>query len=193
MSSKKDYPPVIAFVETVEKLFPENGSMLEIGVWKGETTSSYSTIVKNRGGKLYLIDWFMGNTEYQSKNPHGYNSQPTSFVRECLESNIKDVGCEDITTIIEGDSTKVIDQIEDNSLDLIFVDGGHTYDIAIQDLRNSYKKIKVGGVIAGHDYNQAPVRKAVDKFAEEVSLTYDVVQDPKGQKQPIYVFKPKEV
>lgn len=44
---------------------------------------------------------------------------------------------------------------EDNSLDFIFIDATHTYDSIKNDYNKWSTKVKVGGVISGHDFHPA--------------------------------------
>jgi len=43
-----------------------------------------------------------------------------------------------------------LNDIEDN-VDLIFIDGDHTYPTCLEDFKLAWKKIRVGGVIILHD------------------------------------------
>lgn len=45
-----------------------------------------------------------------------------------------------------------IDKIKDNSMDLIFIDGNHTYKYVLQDLENYAPKLKSDGVLCGDDF-----------------------------------------
>lgn len=47
---------------------------------------------------------------------------------------------------------QVIDKFQDGFFDFIYIDGDHSYKGAKSDLINFYPKVRVGGVIAGHDY-----------------------------------------
>jgi predicted O-methyltransferase YrrM len=51
--------------------------------------------------------------------------------------------------------------IPDNSLDFIFIDGDHTTDAVLQDIRDYYPKLKDTGIMLGHDYSWDTVRLAV--------------------------------
>ena len=63
-------------------------------------------------------------------------------------------------------SDNVFDKFEDESIDMLFIDGLHTYEQVLKDCHNYYSKVKTGGVFAGHDYNVIPgVNKAVKEFA----------------------------
>jgi hypothetical protein len=41
---------------------------------------------------------------------------------------------------------------EDETFDFIYIDADHTYDAVTEDLEAWYPKLKVGGVLGGHDY-----------------------------------------
>jgi len=66
-------------------------------------------------------------------------------------------------------SDDAVEDFEDNSFDMIFIDGLHTYEQVKIDCENYYSKVKDGGVFAGHDFNVIPgVNKAVKEFAAKV-------------------------
>lgn len=43
--------------------------------------------------------------------------------------------------------------IPDNSLDFIYIDGNHSYDAVMSDLKLYAPKLKLGGIIGGHDFD----------------------------------------
>ena len=44
-------------------------------------------------------------------------------------------------------------EIEDNSLDMVYIDADHTYEGVKTDIESWYPKIRDGGMICGHDYS----------------------------------------
>ena len=67
--------------------------------------------------------------------------------------------------LIHGDCLEKLKKIPDNSIDLVFCDlpYGQTsckWDCKI-DLKNWYKKLKNGGIFAGHDFNINFVKQTV--------------------------------
>ena len=61
--------------------------------------------------------------------------------------------------------------IEDNSVDIIFIDGNHTYEAVKNDINYYWKKIKENGTLCGDDYDEFEgVRIAVHEFAKENNL-----------------------
>ena len=47
---------------------------------------------------------------------------------------------------------ETIDSIEDESIDLIFIDGNHSYKYVLEDLENYAPKLKKNGVLCGDDF-----------------------------------------
>jgi len=60
-----------------------------------------------------------------------------------------------------GDSTTFDFSAFENSIDLFFVDGFHTYANAIVDTRAAWRCLKPGGLIVWHDYPWPDVQRAV--------------------------------
>ena len=52
------------------------------------------------------------------------------------------------------------DYIQDESINLLFVDGSHVYEQVKKDFINYYPKLRKGGILLGHDYPQEGVKKA---------------------------------
>ncbi|MEM6258897.1 MAG: glycosyltransferase [Planctomycetota bacterium] len=68
-------------------------------------------------------------------------------------------------------SKQAADRIEDGSLDFIYLDGDQSFDSVTADLGAWFEKVRVGGVIAGHDYEnpeEPGVQQAVDGFFQRL-------------------------
>ena len=64
-------------------------------------------------------------------------------------------------------SEHAVQLFENNSFDVIYIDGLHTYEGVKKDIEMWLPKIKTGGYICGHDYESkhfSGVKKAVDEF-----------------------------
>ncbi len=68
------------------------------------------------------------------------------------------------------------------SLDFVFIDADHSYEGCSADILAWHSKIRGGGLLAGHDYH-APdypswgVKRAVDEYARDHSLTVELGDD----------------
>ena len=88
--------------------------------------------------------------------------------------------------IIRKESLEIINEINDNSIDFIYLDGNHAYKYVKQELRQFWKKIKKGGYLAGHDYLnmntyelKIGVKKAVDEFVKDYKLKLQTTNEEK--------------
>ena len=55
-------------------------------------------------------------------------------------------------------------------MDLIFIDGGHTYSIVKNDTQKSFEMIKKNGIILWHDYVPGKTSsKDIVKYLNEIS------------------------
>lgn len=56
------------------------------------------------------------------------------------------------------DSLEAAQHIEDESLDFIFIDANHKYEFVINNAKVWTPKVKIGGIISGHDYGYGKKR-----------------------------------
>ena len=78
--------------------------------------------------------------------------------------------------VLRKGSLEAVNEIEDNSLDFIYIDGNHNGDNPKNDISAWYKKMKPGGFMCGHDYKgYDSVRKAVDEFCNSHEFKLNLV------------------
>ena len=60
----------------------------------------------------------------------------------------------------------------DGFFDYVYIDATHSYESVKQDVNIWYPKVRVGGILAGHDYGggHLGVNQAVDEFANQNHL-----------------------
>lgn len=65
--------------------------------------------------------------------------------------------------ILWATSHEAAKQVEDESLDWIFIDANHTFPYVVEDVNDWVPKVRPGGLIAGHDFSLhlAEVEQAV--------------------------------
>lgn len=75
--------------------------------------------------------------------------------------------------LIKSKSDMAKDEIENNSIDLLFIDGDHSYEQCKRDIENYWPKLKKGGVLLGHDYRKTTpgVIRAVNEIFAETAVT----------------------
>lgn len=150
---------------------PREAKMVEVGCLSGASTCYLANEAKARERRIQII----GVDQGIGVNPKGLKEDFTDTPG--LLENIRRCGCEDIVTVIAGESTKVAGFFPDNSLDFLFLDAGHESDDVRSDLQAWVRKVKPGGIVAGHDYQDCghpAVAKEVDAFfqVEPLSLAW---------------------
>ena len=84
---------------------------------------------------------------------------------------VKDSNCK----LIRKTSQEAVKDFADNSLDFVYIDANHSFGHVAMDLMIWHDKVKVGGIISGHDYHtdiegHKPYlkhsREAIDAFAK---------------------------
>ena len=67
-------------------------------------------------------------------------------------------------TLVKSMAMDYVHEVPDESLDFVYIDGNHEFDWVMEDLINWSKKVRVGGIVGGHDFyvfNHAGVIEAV--------------------------------
>lgn len=139
-----------------------NNIFVEIGAWKGKSAVYMAEEIKkhNKQIKFFTIDSFNGEGGDYDEDFDVKNQTVLSTYYKNIEP-LKNY----ITTIVS-DSKDAYNHFDDHSIDFLFIDGDHRYEGIKRDLQLWFPKIKYGGIIAGHDYNEPTcgVKQAVDEF-----------------------------
>ena len=69
---------------------------------------------------------------------------------------------------IQGDSSRVAHQCP--QVDLVFIDGDHSYQGCKKDILAYQSKVKSNGVFSGHDYDFVGVNKAVNELVDLIDV-----------------------
>jgi hypothetical protein len=89
------------------------------------------------------------------------------YVLPCYEKLKETFG--DRINIIIGNSVETLKNI-DETYDLIHIDGGHSTDVAENDIINSYRLSRNGTIIIMNDYNFANLHPLWDKYCNDYNL-----------------------
>lgn len=150
----------------------DGSHFVEIGTWKGKSTSFMGVEIANSGKKIKFdcIDTFKGSVEHQY-DPSIVNG--TLF--DEFKQNTKPI--EPYINPIVSDSVEAAKNYEDGSVDFIFLDGDHSYEGLCKDLEAWLPKLKPGGVIAGDDINNKDfpdVAKSILNFITDFDIDNQV-------------------
>lgn len=114
----------------------------EVGVYKGEFTEKFC----QAGLKMYAIDpWraFKGQGRTQQRQ------ERQDFIYGHASRLLAPYDC----TLIRKTSMEALEDFADESLDFVYLDGDHSFLPVAEDIFHWEKKVRKGGVVAGHDYD----------------------------------------
>jgi hypothetical protein len=157
-----EWLPVKGLIPYIRRLGPSTVG-IEIGVARAE--SSYAILENcNNVARLFGIDSY---TPYQDWN--GFIDQEhNDKTMEIALENMKEFGYR--WELIRKTSDEAYSDgtfIEDYQVNFVYIDGDHSYEGAKKDMTNYYNMVQPGGIFAGHDYNLATVRRALEEFRSE--------------------------
>jgi len=114
----------------------------EIGVWRGQ--NAQRMFMAMPGLQLVGVDPYLNHQYVRKARSHGVMEKAHKMALSRLKgANI---------TWINKRSEIAAEEVADESLDFVYIDAEHTYDSAMLDIILWNRKVKSGGIIAGHDY-----------------------------------------
>jgi cephalosporin hydroxylase len=126
---------------------PERHLVVEIGCQLGRSSSVIAQVAADRNLRTVYIDPYIENPEYLSQWVAMMEKAASEFAFLRMKS---------------ADAAKHV-----STVDLLFVDGDHSYDAVLADLTAYCPKIRYDGFLVCHDYNRASlpdVKRAVDEY-----------------------------
>lgn len=145
----------------------ENPIGAEIGVFAGDLSGR---LLERKDLTLYLVDsWSAQHSEaYKASGDFhaGLTQDKQERFYDMTRHTVKFAG--ERAKIIRDDSQRAAQTIADASLDFVFIDADHSYEGCKGDIEAWLPKIRKGGFISGHDYENPEfpawgVKKAVEE------------------------------
>jgi hypothetical protein len=145
----KDYLDLRVFPTRIDMLsvVPTHGVYAEIGVFKGEFSDVLCKVLQPR--QLVLIDLFSGFTNSGDQDGNNMEIVNIGDVYRRLVAVSKKFPA---LNVMKGDSSTILRSFPDNTFDMIYIDGDHSYEGVKKDLDVAMMKVKPGGWIMGHDF-----------------------------------------
>ena len=159
--------------EIVKKM-PDEFTFMEIGVFRGQILAIVSLLAERHGKKVRRI----GITPLDTSDGHWESDYEADIIRLHDVFNIKDD-----YELIRLDSTNpnAIKLASQNPPDVLYIDGGHTYEVVKSDLTHYLPILKVGGTLVIDDCNNAiPMPWGYFQGIQSVSLAVDEVLPREG-------------
>ena len=156
----------------------------EIGVERG--IFSKRICKANPQLKLYSIDAWQFVKGYRDHVPQ---ERLDGFEKETRE-RLKSFNCE----VIKGFSMDVVGKFDDESLDFVYIDAAHDYKSVKDDISEWDKKVRKGGIVAGHDYlsklhgTDYGVKRAVDEWVKKNKIMHLFILQENLKKSPSWFY-----
>ena len=157
--------------DNLTQLFAELG--FKVGAEIGTERGYYAKVLcrANPELKLYCIDAWIAYPDFRE---HVTQSKIDEIYRDAQE-RLSPFNCK----LMKSFSADAVGKFDDKSLDFVYIDSNHKYEYIIQDLTLWSKKVKPGGIVAGHDYiiprNNPKMKygivEAVNEYTESHNIT----------------------
>lgn len=155
------------FLKDMVKLLPDKCEVVEIGSWTGGSSEVLAKALVGKGG-LTCVDLWDYHEGHCHPSLHKMALKLGGDIFSLFKDRVKGYN----VISIKGRSDDVSDGFEDDSLDMVFLDGDHSYEGVKSDIEHWLPKIKQGGVMCGHDYGREEygVTEAVNEKFTVVEL-----------------------
>ena len=121
---------------TFLNVLPKGAIVAEVGVAQGNYSEKILSVTQPK--ELHLIDAWT-QTQYEG-------------LRESVENRFKSEIKGGRVFMHQGFSTNELEMFDDKYFDWVYIDTDHAYNTTAKELDLCRRKVKVGGIIAGHDY-----------------------------------------
>lgn len=145
-------------------VIPAGGKFVEVGSFLGRSTAAFAEFARKAGKtiNLHAVDTFQGAPANELHaailSAHGGN------LEKMFRANMAACGLNGELTVHPKPSVEAAQEFADGELDAVFIDADHREEFVTADLQAWFGKVKRGGIICGHDYDEEGVAAAVEKF-----------------------------
>ncbi len=135
--------------------------VVEVGVLAGEYTDIYVPQL-GPGYELWLVDMW----ESEGNDPY-YADTHTGLVEKGYEQVRNNYGKADNIHLVKAFTPQAAERFDDGFFDWIYIDANHRYEPVCQDILAWWPKVKLGGVLSGHDFIRP------DEYPEDFDVPYE--------------------
>jgi len=156
-----------------------NGIIVEIGVYGGASLLGVIESCQQTNSHIYGVDpWekiSSANGMPLVARKRKIYRRKIKKIRLNLEHIIQCEGYDKNVTLVHDFSKNVAPTFKNGSVDVVFIDGDHSYDSVYEDLSLWLPKVKRGGTIWGDDFGWRSVQLAVHNFCANNNIKYQRV------------------
>lgn len=140
-----------------------NGVVVELGVFAGRSTAVMAPICQRNSSQYYAIDNFCGGGDPPDR---ATRHQQERDIRILFNANMTEMQLSSFIDVHKLDSAESASIFQDKTVDFCFIDADHTAIAVQKDIDAWWPKIRINGILGGHDYPSPPLQKVVRRFAE---------------------------
>lgn len=153
----------------------DGARIVEVGSWQGKSIIYLANQFKAFGKRAHMhcVDTFDGGTDEVLKARIEQMGGSTELFKR-FSDNIHNAGVHYMITPHVETSVEASKKFKDESVDVVFLDADHSYEAVKADLEAWYPKIKLGGLMAGHDFvfenevsRNGVIRACLEFFADK--------------------------
>jgi predicted O-methyltransferase YrrM len=119
----------------------------EVGTFYGANVISVAeTYAKHPDSKIVAIDPWTDYSDY----PEYIGKQESIY--DLFMQNLRDCSLNERITVKRGFSNTILPTLEDDSYDIIYIDGNHEPEYVLEDAVLAFRKLKINGFLIFDDY-----------------------------------------
>jgi predicted O-methyltransferase YrrM len=145
------------------------GIFVEVGSWKGRSTSFIGRVCNANGTRLVCVDHWKGSRD--SLAQRYAEALASEDVEAIFRANMKALGI--VVEVLKETSRVAATRFSPQTVDRVFLDGSHDGASVAEDLRTWADRLTKDGIMAGHDYStrkHPALCAAVDAYAAQRGL-----------------------
>lgn len=157
---------------------PQDAAGVEVGVFAGQMSAA---LLRGGSGHLWMVDsWEAGGAGYWGDSGDWHAGLNEASQDEFMRQAYKRVAfAGKRATILRMRSTDAAPLLHDTSLDYVFIDADHSHLGCAADIAAWRSKVKPGGWLCGHDYENVDfpkfgVTQAVNEFVAKEGLELQI-------------------
>lgn len=130
----------------------DGAHFVEVGSWLGKSAAFMAVEIINSGKVIRFdcVDHWKGNAD----QPVLRQAASQEDIYQLFCNNMKRFGLAEVVSPIRRSSDEAAYLYPDSSLDFVFIDADHRYEEVKKDISIWLPKVKPGGVLAGHDFDE---------------------------------------
>jgi hypothetical protein len=166
--SKTAKPGLLDLCEVIEKRLGNSIELVEIGTFSGISSFIFSYYFK----KVFTIDPYIAGYDAADLASDPSKIDLKKVEQEFIKKTMKARTNINKVKMLSEDAVRIFD---DGSLDVVYLDGNHSKSGIALDIELFLPKVKIGGILAGHDYgtkHHKGVTEVVDSYFKDELIRF---------------------